>query len=60
MQPKWKDKQALMHVNDTLLKYCEFYTGHSVEHKVESTIIFIKSCQSQSATRIKHRHINDS
>ena len=43
-----------MHVNDTLLKYCEFYIGHSVEHRVESTLIFIKSRQSQSATGNKN------
>ena len=49
MQPKLKDKQAWMHVNDTLLKYCEFYTGHSVEHRTESTLIFIKSRYIQSA-----------
>jgi len=39
-----------MPVNDTLLKYCEFYTGHSIEHMVESTLTFIKSRKSQSAT----------
>jgi len=48
-----------MYVNDTLLKYCKFYIGHSVEHRVESIKIFIKitlfitSYQSQSATRNK-------
>jgi len=41
------------------MKYCKFYTGHSVEHRVESIQIFIKttlfitSCLSQSATRNK-------
>ena len=45
-----------MYVDDILLKYCKFYTGHSVEHRVESIQIFIKttlfitSCQRQSAT----------
>jgi len=48
-------------VNDTLLKYWQFYTGHSVEHWVESLQIFIKttlfitSCQSQSETGNKTR-----
>ena len=48
-----------MHVNDKLLKYCEFYTKHLIEHRVESTLIFIKttlfitSRQIQSATRNK-------
>ena len=43
-----------MYVNDTLLKYWKFYTGHSAEHKVKSIQIFIKvtwfitSCQIQS------------
>ena len=45
-----------MYVNDILLKYCKFYTGHSVEHRVEliqifiKTTLIIKSCQSQSET----------
>jgi len=52
-----KRKKMWMYANDTLLKYCKFYTGHSVEHRVESIQIFLKatwfitSCQSQSATR---------
>ena len=43
-----------MYVNDILLKYYKFYTGHSIEHRVESIQIiiketwFIRSCQSQS------------
>ena len=47
-----------MYVNDTFLKYCKFYTGHSVEHKVESIQIFIKatwliaSCQSETGNKI--------
>ena len=51
-----RKKKVWMYVNDTLLKYYKFYTGHSVEHRVESIQIFIKttlfitSCQSQSAT----------
>ena len=42
-----------MYLNDALLKYCEFYTGH----KVESIQIFIKttwsitSCQSESGNK---------
>ena len=32
-----------MHDNDKLFKYCEFYIGHSVEHRVESNPIFIKN-----------------
>ena len=49
-----------MHVNDNLLKYCEFYTECSIEHRVESTLIFIKttlfiiSCPSLSTTINKH------
>ena len=44
-----------MYVNNTSLKYCKFYTRHSVEHRVESIQIFIKTtlfityCQSESA-----------
>ena len=59
MQPNVKIKKAWMYVNDILLKYCKFYTGHSVEHRVESIQIFIKatwfitSCQSQSETENK-------
>jgi len=32
-----------MHVNDKLLKYCEFYIEHSIEHRVELILIFIKT-----------------
>ena len=41
-----------MYVNDALLKYCKFYTGYLVGHRVESiqTTLFITSCQSQSET----------
>ena len=48
-----------MYVNDILLKYCKFYKGHAVEHRIESIQIFIKatwfitSCQSQSETENK-------
>jgi len=47
-----------MYVNDALSKYCKFYTRHSVEHKVESIQIFIKTtlfvtyCQSETGNKI--------
>ena len=41
-------KKTWMYMNDALLKYCKFYAGHLVEHRVESTL-FITSCQGQSA-----------
>ena len=39
-----------MYVNDALLKYYEFYTGHRVESIQIKTTLFLTSCQSQSET----------
>jgi len=42
-----------MHVNDKLLKYCEFYIESSIEHRVESIQIFIKTISHHVKVKIQ-------
>jgi len=59
-----QNKCAWIYVNDKLLKYCEFYTESSIEHRIESTQIFIKKKSHHVKVKIqleiKPRHINSS